>query len=116
MAPKLSQSNRGVFFRVNFIAWKSERININSNVAVASAQYLASLDDLVLALYFLELHEIGFVSNKIRYTEVEFLLSKLPTQSASVKHVSVGLMFFRMVMPLKIMFFKYRSNLLMAVQ
>lgn len=83
MAPRLSHKRSGGRVR--------ERIHIVSDAAVASAQYSASMEDHAMERCFFELHDIGFDSRKMRYTDVEMLSSKLPPNRHQSKSIEFGL-------------------------
>jgi hypothetical protein len=66
VAPRLSHKSSGGWGRENFISVKSDRIHIDSEAAVASAWYSASVDDHAIARCFLELHERRFEPSIMR--------------------------------------------------
>lgn len=58
MAPKLSQNSFGESFCVNPSSLKRESNQIISDAAFASTLYLASVNDLATAFFFLTLQKI----------------------------------------------------------
>ena len=65
VAPRLSQSNKGVAISGKPSSWRSLRSHIVSNAAFARARYSTSVVDLATALCFFKLHEMGFGPKKL---------------------------------------------------
>jgi hypothetical protein len=70
---------------VTFKSFNRNSSQINSHVAVESALYSASDEDLETVICFLAFQEMREFPKKKQYPEVDLLVSMQPAQSASEK-------------------------------
>ena len=90
VAPRLSHNSWGDSLTGNASSLKRVDNHIVSEVALASAQYSASVVDCVTALCFLDVHKMGLDPKKLMYADIDVRSSTFPAQLASEYVFNIG--------------------------